>query len=389
MSKKFLVPVIVILLVIIIILAIVAINAISGNNGQANSEASNANVGSQTSENPVEPSAEKSEVAKAKESGEIFDDTTEIKDDLGNVVKIPGEFHIASDSGTKVEEGIVIEDEIGNQFVWIPVGEYNVTEEIERITESVEQDGKLTNNLARRTFTESGTTEVNGDDAIEGEYSNEYNEYQFYGEGSTQDKNGNSIPTVAQNQIGAFKTSSINNHGFYIGRYEAGTEEERTSLDDTLTVPLVQANKNAYVNISRDNAKKQSEAMYKDNDYVTSELISGYAWNTALNFMCQTNNEGYMLATTTDKSYGNIGTTKKELTGSYKENGVESDKHSNIYDFLGNCWEWTTEYSSLKISPCVSMGGSYYYGDQYAAYRNYGSGNGNSVGSFRIQLYIK
>ena len=35
-------------------------------------------------------------------------------------MRIPGGFHIAEDSATKVEDGIVIEDDIGNQFVWIP-----------------------------------------------------------------------------------------------------------------------------------------------------------------------------------------------------------------------------------------------------------------------------
>ena len=44
------------------------------------------------------------------------DPVTELKDDFGNIVKVPGGFGIAEDSGTKVEEGIVIEDAEGNQF---------------------------------------------------------------------------------------------------------------------------------------------------------------------------------------------------------------------------------------------------------------------------------
>ena len=51
----------------------------------------------------------------------ILDETTEVEDGLENKVVIPGGFGIASDSGTNVEDGIVIEDEDGNQFVWIPV----------------------------------------------------------------------------------------------------------------------------------------------------------------------------------------------------------------------------------------------------------------------------
>ena len=155
-------------------------------------------------------------------------------------------------------------------------------------------------------------------------------------------------------------------------------------------MPLVQANKNAYVYVTRDQTKTQSEAMYSGNEFVTSELISSYAWDTALNFICQTNEEGYILATTTDSAYGNIGTSIKELTGAYEE-----DNYSNIYDFLGNCFEWTTGYSSIRYGngiygDCVTRGGYCNYSDGYAAIR--GSNGADSCGyesSFRIQLYIK
>ena len=141
-----------------------------------------------------------------------------------------------------------------------------------------------------------------------------------------------------------------------------------------------------YVNVTRDTAKSQAEAMYSGkNNNVVSELISSYAWDTALNFICQTNSVGYTLATTTSSSYGNIG------TGSRKNTGVDTnDDYSKIHDLLGNCWEWTTEYSSDSGSPCVDRGGSYYASDCYAAYR-YGSSTSNSAGniSFRSQLYVK
>ena len=78
-------------------------------------------------------------------------------------------------------------------------------------------------------------------------------------------------------------------------------------------------NQTPYVNVTRDTAKSQAEAMYSGkNNNVVSELISSYAWDTALNFICQTNSAGYTLATTTSSSYGNIG------TGSRKNTGVDS-----------------------------------------------------------------
>ena len=294
----------------------------------------------------------KSEVEEAKESGTKFDETTKLTDDLDNSVTVPGGFNIAEDGGTKVEEGIVIEDDNGNQFVWIPVGEYNVST-------TISPTGKLTNELSRRTFTSTGSIPVNGDSVI-GTY--------FYGEGDSR--------SIAKDQIDAFKTSITNNKGFYIGKYEQGEGN------------VCKAGVEVYVEITRDKAKQQAEAMYSGNEYVTSELISSYAWDTALNFICQTNEEGYLLATTTDTSYGNIGTNNRMKTGEY-----EIDNYSNIYDLLGNCMEWTAEYSTNTKDgityPCVSRGGNYNGNSAYAAIRYDNTMIISShYSSFRLQLYI-
>ena len=318
-------------------------NIMAGENGGGIEEPNVNEVNPGPEPEPEAPST----VDEAKESGETFGDTTEIKDDLENIVTIPGGFHIAEDSGTKVEEGIVIEDSNGNQFVWIPVGEYNVST-------TINASGKLTNNLSRRKFTVSGATEVNGDDVID---------ESFYGEGDSR--------SVAYNQINAFKTSATSNSGFYIGRYEQGEGN------------VCKARVNPYINITRDQAKTQAEVMYSGNSYVTSELISSYAWDTALNFICQTNTAGYRLTTASSSSYGNIGTKSISQTGEYS-----LDKYSNVYDLLGNCREWTTEYSSGNPGTC--RGGNFEGTFFYAAYRyyNYASTAGNS-GSFRLQLYLK
>ena len=386
----------VITIVILIILATVSINVVLGEGGliqraqegksltdQAQTDEQEEITGAEEYINGIlvgiedqNPPGEKSEVAEAIENGTKYIDTTPIKDDLENTVYIPGGFHLAKDSGTKVEEGIVIEDDVENQFVWIPTGTYNVTTEVERITEPDEQDGKLTNALSRRIFSSSGSTLVNGDDVISSYY---------YGEGNTK------YTSVAKEQIAGFKTSATNNKGFYVGRYEAGTETERKSNSDTLTTPLVQANKYPYVYVSRDQAKLKAETIYSGNEGIkaTSELISSYAWDTALNFICQTNKEGYLLATATEDTYGNIGTSNKTQTGEY-----EADDYSNIYDFLGNRHEWTTEYSSYSDSnytyTCVNRGGSYYDNVTYSSTRfSHTTGlSSESNYSFRLQLYV-
>ena len=320
-----------------------------------------------------------------------FTSTTTIKDDLENRITVPGGFHIASDSGLKVEEGIVIEDSIGNQFVWIPVGEYNVST-------TINSTGKLTNNLSRRKMSSSGATEIEGDTGVVEEKENNES-FAFYGEGATHDVDGNSITTVAKDQIGEFISKTEEKGGFYIGRYEAGTEIKRTSLSDSQTTPLVQADKFPYGFVTRDTAKAQAESMYEDNSNVTSELVSSYAWDTTLNFICQTNvgeNEKYNIALTTDPAYGNIYTGGVLKTGQYKVDGEVSDKYSNIFDMVGNCWEWTTEYSIYKNngvdmnSPCVFRGG-FCMAPIYSAISNEVmqiNCEGFECGSFRVQLYV-
>ena len=305
----------------------------------------------------------KSEVQIAIENGTKYTNTTPIKDDLDNIVYIPGGFHLAEESSTKVEGGIVIEDDSGNQFVWIPTGEYKVTNEV---NSDGTKDGKMTNALSRRTFTSSGATTVSGDTGILDDSSNSY-----YGEGDSR--------SVASGQIVAFKTSATNHGGFYIGRYEQGSGN------------VCKKGVTPYVNITRDKAKSKSESMYSENSSIkaTTQLISSYAWDTALNFICQTNTAGYTLATTTSSSYGNIGTGTNV---SYRKNTGEdtNDKYSNIHDLLGNCYEWTTEYCKVSIYTCVLRGGRFYDYTGYASFRSYDgipSGSADYV-SFRLQLYM-
>lgn len=156
----------------------------------------------------------------------------------------------------------------------------------------------------------------------------------FYGEGD--------ISSIANKQIDAFKTSARSHKGFYVGRYEQGKGNVCIAGVEPIT------------KITRDKAKSSAEARYRGHVYVTSELISSYAWDTALNYICQNNADGYILSTTASSTYGNINTEKKLKTGEYLV-----DKYSNICDMIGNCCEWTTEYSDVTVFPCIHRGAFY------------------------------
>ena len=291
----------------------------------------------------------------------------EAEDKYGNPVVVPKGFKVVVDETTRnattVPEGIVIEDVSGNQFVWIPTGTYKVDE----------SGTTKTNDLTRR---EWGTKDVvkeptliTGDDEASGRFGKIY-----FGEGDSR--------SVANDSIGNFLNSAKpsekgGNGGFYIGRYEQGKGN------------VCKSGVSAYVSITRDTAKAQAEAMYTNKEQygVTSELISSYAWDTALNFICQNSEHGYKLATTREKNYGNIGTNSKRKTGE-----TPADCYSNIYDILGNFIEWTTEYSSISEGPTSGSavlrgGGASSIG--YAANRSNFSATGyhNEI-SFRLSLYV-
>ena len=319
----------VITIVILIILAVISITAVFGENGLIKRAEKAKNMTEEATRNEEQAisnavaymneileGTDKPEVpttvAEAIENRTEFGTTTPIKDDLDNTVHIPGGFKLAEDSGTKVEEGIVIEDSTnGNQFVWIPVGTYKVSSKLSGT-------GKLTNNLSRRTFTESGATEVEGDKGI-----NAPGNVVYYGEGNSN--------SAAKDTIEAFKNSATTKEGFYIGRYEQGVGN------------VCKAGVKPYTSVFWNVASSKAKEMYSGNGYVTSELISSYAWDTALNYICQTNSAGYILATTTSATYGNIGTNTGTNTGEY-----EADKYSKICDFLGNRAEFTTEISRSR-----------------------------------------
>lgn len=379
----------VITIIIIIILSTITLNATFGDNGlikqasEAKDRASNmvetegsdmnsllqeyANVMAEDKE--MHEEVKTKTVAEAKESGEVFEENTTLVDDFNNEVNVPGGFHVSSDSGTKIEEGVVIEDSNDNQFVWIPVGNYQTS------------SGEKTNNLARRMFTSSGATEVDMDGTItiSSQESGHYLNGTFYG--------GNYSDSDEYDTIEAYSTSATNNNGYYIGRYEQGTGNVCKSGVET------------YSNISYANAKEQSETMYSGNKYLKSELISSYGWDTALNFICQNSSYGYTLATTTDSKYGNIN------TGTRKATGVdEADNYSNIHDIIGNFSEWTTEYVFASDGNfayhCVNRGGNYNiistfadapdnsFTANYAADRGITLGGIISYVGFRVQMYL-
>ena len=305
-----------------------------------------------------------------KTKGTVFKDTTTLEDTYGNQVKIPKGFKIANDSATDVTGGIVIEDAtytktIGSQFVWIPVGTgENAIKKANKETVDIalgrynftrNSDGTITTSECSGIFTEDTTANHKSD------YKN----------------------AIAKD-IEKFKTSANSNHGYYIGRYEAG----KTDNDGFL---VCKSGQKVWNNITQPKASEVSRNMYESEAKVTSDLINSYAWDTAIVFIQKCGTESNSSTYSHTVGLSSLSTRAPQTTGTNILKATNKiDKQCNIFDMTGNCFEWTTETSSSSDYPCVKRGCSYYYSSYYTSYRlyRYITSDSSSLNSFRPLLYL-
>ena len=327
-------------------------------------------------------------VADSQKKGTVFNDVTTLEDTYGNQVKIPKGFKIADDSATDVTGGIVIEDAtytntIGSQFVWIPVGTgENAIKKANNKTVEIK--------LSRYTFANDGTPTDQGDNIIN----------SYYQELATSNY-GN----ATAKDIEKFKTSANSNHGYYIGRYEAGVVDYNSSVSTSNSnnetnwtgytgdnIKLVCKKEQQVWNyVTQNKASKLSRNMYGSEAKVTSDLINSYAWDTAIVFIQKCGTESNSSTYSYTAGLSSRSTSAPQTTGTNILKATNKvDKQCNIFDMAGNCFEWTTETSSDSFGPCVGRGGFFSYGnDGCTSYRftYFTSGAGSSF-SFRPLLYL-
>ena len=247
--------------------------------------------------------------------------------------------------GTK-DTGLVIQDEKGNEFVWV----------------------SATESTYRKDTSFQGATPT-GDDTLPNGITDETADVVKYG-------------------------------GFYIGRYEAGVPENQTTIDgrsrfsNVKGTPVSKKDATVWTYITYTNAKANAENMIS-NEYVQTGLITGKAWDTTCHWIegsLKSINESANL--TDSRYYGNYKDSlalANENSGTKRIAGFsENWKVKNIYDLAGNVWEWTSEANGSHF---IFRGGSYNSGGSGGpvSFRNYfvADSSTNDYMGFRSRLYIK
>ena len=306
-----------------------------------------------------------------KTKGTVFKDTTTLEDTYGNQVTIPKGFKIADDSATEVTGGIVIEDAtytntIGSQFVWIPVGTgENAIKKANKETVDIA--------LGRYSFTKNSDGTVTTSEFSDRDYT----------EDTTASHNSNYKNAIAKD-IEAFETSANSNHGYYIGRYEAGKTGDNGFV-------VCKSGQKVWNNVTQPKASEVSRNMYGSEAKVTSDLINSYAWDTAIVFIQKCGTESNSSTYSKTDGDSSRSTSAPQTTGTNILNATKKvDKQCNIFDMAGNCWEWTTETSSNSNYACVTRGGIYNHTGFYTSsrYPYNTSSRADSNTSFRPLLYL-
>ena len=399
----------VITVIVLLILAGVTIAALSGDNGIL-TKAKEAKEKTEQAQKDEEKTLSDMESV----LGNVYFDNVNLQD-TNPAATIPENSIVLEGDANK---GIVIKDKNENEWVWVEVPKTTVFAglTIDTTQELTEQNyNDIKNKLIEyvKVYRKGSTTQ------------NENWTDEWYADcGLTVEE----YTEVYKKMLKSVYTYG----GFWIGRYEAGIEGSINDVSKAKTVhidieigqsPKAISQKDAipYNYVYCSEAQALSKEMAPNSNY-TSSLMFVIQWDLVCKFLEVKGRLTISDIKTNSTSWGNYNNAKIDNIASGKyaiyngsslgawtiisnlytkqdsENnnrillstGIsEYTKKMNIYDFVGNEWEWTLEKTSSNDYPCASRGG--YYdgsGSEYpASYRNYGYRTSNNFVGFRSTIY--
>ena len=291
---------------------------------------------------------------------------------------LPGGFKVAQDSGETVEEGIVIVDANGNEFVWVPAE----VSEMANMTSGTDANGNQNYQGKLYNFTSTGATEMTsyGQDTTSNREPDTVSNYDNNSDYLKIIKDILTDQTDKYTDINTFKKTmqedynkmikSISNyHGFYVSRYEMSKSSNNTAASVGNVTPIVNDFDNRWYGLYAYGKTYTNSA-----NSVESSMIWGSQYDAMMRWM----QSGEHKVDVTLTGNRNTSTTTKAST---------TDVIKNIYDLYGCYFEWTLE--AINTNDRFIRGGDYCNsvspGNRY--YNNSFLSNGG--GSSRLTLYVK
>ena len=324
--------------------------------------------------------------------------TPEISTD-GIIVPIPKGFVASSVQSEKaVNNGLVIYEgtsEVNdenlstsqttrNQYVWVPIENSNaivrknnenyrgVLYDFDNTNQMIieKEDWILGTNNNREPDNLTGTLKISDTNYV----ADSQEIFTYYGAGTWNNE-------MYQKEFDKLAKSIIKYGGFYVGRYEASSNNQ-SKRGKKPTLDSWHGFYNKFRNLYAEN----------NNNYgVVSSMIWGCQWDNIMIWMKDikgNNNKNYIFDSS---KKGYFSSNSEQYTGSKDEYSVK-----NIFDMAGNVFEWTQEARSdnLRVARGGAMFGSNLYRPaEYPASKRFPSisirGAFGYYISSRIQLYIK
>ena len=326
----------------------------------------------------------------------------EYTDVNGEKVTIPAKCAVSQVEGENtLEDGLVIIDANGNEWVWVEVPR----------AEEVYQNAGI--NLDVNNITDEQCNIIYEDlDNYASAYRDSNYSDTFYSTKQGGFSDANEYNTAKNDML----RSVYKNGGFWIGRYEVGIENSYRSYGDDYTTehpitetPVIKVNAYPYNYVRCSQAQTLSKQLSIGGK--TGSLMFGIQWDLTCKFLetkgglsQEELKGGDGVENTNWSNWGNnnIGSITL-LRGKYNKNPVDTNsqwldviqgkkngqmllttgasddtRKMNIYDFAGNEWEWTLEYTGDASRPCIARGGCFNSISSPAIERFRALGNRNS-----------